>query len=165
MAIKAIDNLNRYQITYLNDGFDISGDSLNAMTTTMIPSSVRNEGLIQLTQTEKYSPLWIAKDGRTFEKNNFGSFKQINHKFERFQDSGDARNRNHSGFGGILAYESERATALFDASELISELPDYTAYSFNKNSERISGEIKEKMLEEEQECLDYLKETYKQARW
>ena len=165
MAIKAIDHMNRYQITYLNDGFDISGDSLNAMTTIMIPSSVRNEGLIQLTQTEKYSPLWIAKDGRTFEKNDFGSFKEINIIFERFADTGDARNRNHSGFGEILAYENERATALFDASQLISELPDYTAYSYYKTSERISGEIKEKMLEEEQECLDYLKETYKQARW
>ena len=165
MAIKAIDNLNRYQITYLNDGFGIEGDSLNPMETIMIPSSVRNEGLIQLTQTEKYSPNWMAEDGRLFERNDFGSFKQINQTFERFQDSGDARNRNHSGFGGILAYEQERATTLFDGSKLISELPDYFEHSDIKISERITADLKTKMLAEEKECLEHLKEKYLQARW
>jgi hypothetical protein len=165
MAIKAIDYLNRYQITYLNEGFDISGDSLNDMATTMIPSSVRNEGLIQLTQTEKYSSQWIAEDGRLFERNDFGSFKQINQTFERFQDSGDAKNRNHSGFGGILAYEQERATTLFDASKLNSELPDYFGHPDIKISERITADLKTKMLAEEKECLEHLKEKYLQARW
>ncbi len=31
MAIKAIDYKKRYHITYLNEGLDISGDSLNPM--------------------------------------------------------------------------------------------------------------------------------------
>ena len=164
MAIKAIDYKNRYQITYLNDGFDISGESLNSMTTTMIPSSVRNEGLIQLTQTEKYSPLWIAEDGGIFERNNYGSFKQINITFERFQDTGEPKSRLHSGFGGVLAYEQKRATDVFDASELISELPDFTAYSYPKSTERVTGELKSKMLEEEEKCLKYLEQIDKQSR-
>ena len=164
MAIKAIDYKNRYQITYLNDGFDISGESLNSMTTTMIPSSVRNEGLIQLTQTEKYSPLWIAEDGGIFERNNYGSFKQINITFERFQDTGEPKSRLHSGFGGVLAHEQKRATEVFDASELISELPDFTAYSYPKSTERVTGELKSKMLEEEEKCLKYLEQIDKQSR-
>jgi hypothetical protein len=164
MAIKAIDYKNRYQITYLNDGFDILGESLNSMATTMIPSSVRNEGLIQLTQTEKYSPLWITEDGKIFERNDFGSFKQINITFERFQDTGEPKSRLHSGFGGVMAYEQKRATEIFDASELISELPDFTAYSSPKISERITGELKEKMLEEEKICLKYLDQIDKQTR-
>jgi len=53
MAVKAIDYKNRYQITYLNEGIDVSGESLNPMLTEMIPSEVRNEGLIQVKQTAK----------------------------------------------------------------------------------------------------------------
>ena len=165
MAIKAIDNMNRYQITYLNEGFGISGDSLNPMETIMTPSPTRNEGLIQLTQNEKYSSNWIAEDGRIFESNEFGSFKQINHEFKRFQDSGDAKNRNHSGFGGILAYEQQRALNLFNASQLISELPESFRTTETETKERISSELKEKMMEIEQECLKDLKESNLQARW
>ncbi len=165
MAIKAIDYLNRYQITYLNDGFDVSGESLNEMATTMIPSQVRNEGLIQVTQTEKYSSHWIAEDDRIFERNDFGSFKQVNIEFERFQDLGEPKTRLHSGFGGIIADEQKRALDIFDSSNLVSELPETFAYIFPESGERIDKEMKEKMLEEEKECLKFLDDTYIQARW
>jgi len=164
MAIKAIDYKNRYQITYLNEGFDVSGESLNPMNTVMIPSPERYEGLIPLTQTEKYSLHWTAEDGRIFEENDFGTFNQINKQFERFQDTGEPRTRLHSGFGGIIAYEQERATAIFDASKLISELPESTAYLFPESGERIDKEMKEKMLEQEKICLKYLEQIDKQAR-
>jgi len=165
MAIKAIDYKNRYQITYLNEGLDISGESLNPMATKMIPSNLKNQGLIQITQNAKYSHLWTSEDGRIFEKNDFGSFYQINESFERFQDTGEPKTRVHSGFGGIIAYEQERATAVFDASELISELPDYFAYSSPKISERIGEEMKEKMWEEEKRCQKFLDDSYAQSRW
>ena len=100
MALKAIDFKNRYQITYLNEGMDISGESLNPRKTEMIPSGLKDQGLIKVTQVAKYSPYWISDDQRLFEKNKFGSFKEINYQFERFQDDGDVRNRSHSGFGG-----------------------------------------------------------------
>jgi hypothetical protein len=118
MAIKAMDFKLRDQTTYLNDGFDVSGDSLNPMNTMMIPSTVKYEGLIEVTQTEKYSPYWSTDDGRVFEMNSFGSFKQINHSFDRFQDSGDPLTRHHSDFASIIQLEAERATLLFDSSEL-----------------------------------------------
>jgi hypothetical protein len=165
MAIKAIDNMNRYQITYLNEGFDVFGESLNSMPSVMIPSSVKNEGLIQVTQTEKYNSNWITEDGRIFERNDQGSFKQTNITFERFQDTGEPRDRLHSGFGGIIAYEQKRATDVFDASTLISELPDYVSISMPILSERIDTKMKDKMLAEEKECLEYLKESTIQARW
>ncbi len=164
MAIKAIDYKNRYQITYLNDGFDISGASLNPMNTMMIPSPERDEGLIPLTQTEKYGNIWTAQDGRMFEINNFGSFKQINQTFERFQDTGDARTRAHSGFAGILQYEQNRATEVFDSSELISELPESFAYIYPETSERIDGKMREQMITQEQIAKDHLEKTYLQTR-
>jgi len=61
---------------------------------------------------------------------------------------------------GKIAYEQMRATDVFDASELISELPDYVPYSPPKISERIDKEMKEKMLEQEKICQKYFEQTY-----
>jgi len=149
MAIKAIDFKNRYQITYLNEGINLSDASLNPMKTVMIPSTIKGEGLIQVTQTEKYSPYWMTKDGRLFEKNAFGSFKQINHSFERFQDSGDPLTRHHSGFGKVLKYEKTRALNVFDATSLLSQLPDSFSHDISIG-ERINDEMRGKMKEQEQ---------------
>jgi hypothetical protein len=164
MAIKAIDYKNRYQITYLNDGFDIVGDSLNPMNTLLIPSNVKGEGLIQVTQTAKYSPYWQADDGRLFEMNSFGSFKEINRSFERFHDVGIPTTRLHSGFGGIMEYEQQKATQLFDSSKYDSELPEIFAYVFTESHDRMTSDIKAKMLEQEKIAQKILEESDKQAR-
>ena len=164
MAIKGIDFENRYQITYLNEGFEISGDSLNSRATRMIPSPERNEGLIQVTQSEKYSPLWIAEDGRIFEQNNFGSFTEKGIKFERFQDDGEPRTRLHSEFGGLIEKEQEKALHFFNSTKLISELPDsYTIDIIIE--ERMGDKLKEKMLEQEAIAKKIIEESFIQARF
>jgi len=165
MAIKAIDFELRDHTTYLNDGFEISGESLNPMTTSLIPSTIKYEGLILVTQTEKYSKYWVAEDGRIFEMNRFGSFKQIDQSFERFQDTGTVYTRMHSGFGGIIAYEQKRASGVFDSSELISELPESFAYIFPETHERIDDKMRQQMFIQEQIAKDHLEKTYLQARW
>ncbi len=148
MAIKAIDFKNRDQRTYLNDGFDVSGESLNPMKIKMIPSTIKNEGLLKVTQVEKYSTYWITEDGRIFEMNSFGSFKQVNPKFERFSDSGNAFTRMHSDFDKIVDYEKERAQDVFDSTKIISELPDSFDYHF-EITERMNDEIKREMTKQE----------------
>ena len=165
MAVKAIDYKNRYQITYLNEGVEIAGESLNPMQTYLIPSNVRDQGLIKVTQLAKYSPYWQSEDTRTFEMNSFGSFKEINITFERFQDTGTAYTRLHSGFGGVMAYELKRATGIFDASQLISELPESFAYVFPEAGDRMTEEMKAKMLEQEQIARKIIEESKVQARW
>ena len=164
MAIKAIDFKNRDQRTFLNEGFDISGKSLNPMQSKMIPSNTRDTGLVQVTQLEKYSPYWVADDGRMFEMNSFGSFKQINQKFERFQDDGDARTRAHSGFGGIIEYEKNRASQVFDASMFISELPDSFGHHIVIH-DRMTDELKQNMLQQEQIAKGILEQMEKQTRY
>jgi hypothetical protein len=114
MAIKAIDFKGRTQITYLNEGFDISGNSLNPMQTMMIPGTEKYEGLIKVTQTEKYSDIWISEDGRKFKINEYGSSKQTNQSFERHIDTGVLKNRNHSEF---LEYKQDQ----IDRSQIILE--------------------------------------------
>jgi hypothetical protein len=163
MAIKAIDFKLRDQRTYLNDGFDISGDSINPMKTKMIPSQLKNQGLIKVTQLEKYSPYWQSNDGRMFEMNHFGSFKEINHSFERFVDTGDARTRMHSGFETILEHEQNRATQVFDANEIISELPNSFGYHFDI-TKRFNDELSKEMIEQQAIAKEILKEMDKQQR-
>jgi hypothetical protein len=165
MAIKAIDYKNRYQITYLNEGLDISGDSLNPMLTKMIPSNVKNEGLVQVTQTAKYSPYWVAEDGRFFEMNSFGSFNEIKMSFERFHDSGDPKTRMHSEFGGILDYEQKRALDVFNSGDLISKLPGSFTYNFLESSDRITDELKTRMLEQEKIAQEIIEKHQIQSRW
>ena len=165
MAIKAIDYKNRYQITYLNEGLDISGNSLNPMLTKMIPSNVKNEGLVQVTQTAKYSPYWVADNGRFFEMNNFGSFKELKMPFERFHDSGDPKTRMHSEFGGMLAYEQKRALDVFDSSNLISKLPESFTYDFLESDDRITDELKAKMHEQENIAQEIIEKYQIESRW
>jgi hypothetical protein len=166
MAIKAMDFKLRDHTTYLNDGFDISGDSLNPMPTKMIPSPTKGQGLIEVTQNEKYSDYWTGEDGRIFEMNSFGSFKQINYEFERFQDSGDPLTRYHSAFGGVVNYENERALNVFDATALISHLPDSFAYDFPESHDRITDEMIQEMIIQEHIAKKKMEELYdKQTRW
>lgn len=165
MALKAIDFKNRYQITYLNEGIQIAGDSLNPMKTMMIPSNIKGEGLMKVTQTEKYSDFWISEDGMLFEKNDFDSFHQINKSFERYQDTGNPYTRLHSEFAKIIAYEEKRASQLFDSTEIISDLPDVFTYDFPERHERITKEIQSEMEDQEKIAKKILDESNVQARW
>jgi len=164
VALETIDGIRQNHISFLNEGIEITGESLNPMLTKMIPSTVRNEGLLKVTQVEKYSPYWATDDERMFEMNSFGSFKQINQSFERFQDTGNAFTRMHSGFGGIIAYEQNRATQVFDSSEFISESPESFAYIYPETSQRISDELKEEMLIQEQIAKEILDGMVKPQR-
>jgi hypothetical protein len=112
----------------------------------------------------KYSPYWSTEDGRMFEMNSFGSFKQINQSFERFQDTGSASTRLHSGFGGIISYEQDRATDLFDSSKLISELPESFAYIFPESGQRVTDEMLQEMLLQAEIAQSILDEMDKQDR-
>ena len=165
IAIKAIDFTGRYQITYLNDGMDISGQSMNPLQTVWISSPVKNEGLIQLTQTQKYSIIWTSEGGKIFERNSFGSFKQINHTFERFQDSGDPTNRMHSEFGKLIEHEKVKASLIFNSTNLFSELPETFAYSYPDPKPRIDDKIQQQMLEQQKLAQKILEGSQLQARF
>jgi YVTN family beta-propeller protein len=101
MAIKAIDQKGRTQITYLNEGFDISGDSLNTMPTQTIVGPAKM-GLVTVTQNEKYSKYWTAGD-MVFERNDFGTFTLVPQPYIRHQDSGEPTTRVHSGFAALVS--------------------------------------------------------------
>jgi len=125
MAIKAVDFNRRSQTTYLNEGFDISGTSLNPMITQDIAGTEKYEGLILITQTAKYSNIWISDDGRIFESNQFGSLSQINQTITPREDPGEAKTRLHSEFTSKVSSEAEQAQIM-----LVEMCPSCTKPSF-----------------------------------
>jgi hypothetical protein len=96
--------------------------------------------------------------------NSFGSFKQVNQSFERFQDSGNVFTRQHSDFGKIIDYEQNRAVRVFDSSKLISELPDSFGYHIEMK-ERVDDKMKQQMLLQEQIAKELLETKYIQTHW
>jgi len=118
MAIQSIDQSRRTMMpTSLNDGIVIFGDSLNPMLTRQIAGIEKGEGLITITQVEKYSDLWIAEDGRIFEMyGESDSFRLVNQSYERHIDSGMVKNRTHSAYSNLLLWQEKLATEIFDSS-------------------------------------------------
>jgi len=156
MAIKAIDYQRRSHITYLNEGFDVSGVSLNPMITMMVLGTEKYEGLVKVTQSAKYSDLWITDDGRTFEANQYGSFRFITQPFERTMDPGDPKTRLHSEFVIKLEYESQRANVIIIQlcphcnDESYGNIHDIFAYEFPEQytSKYDNPKIQELLLSE-----------------
>ena len=169
MAIKAIDWKNRVHITYLNEGFDITGKSLNPMNTMMIPGTEKYEGLIEITQTAKYNDIWISKDGREFERNESDSFRLVNESFERHVDTNTIKNRLHSEFADYKELQADLASSFIPAhystsindDESFSEINDIFAYTFPERfgSTLDNSEMQKNMLiqaEKAQKIMDFL---------
>lgn len=81
MMVQGIDWKRMNTDTYLNEGFNIVGEQFTDLPNMLIPSPTKGEGLIQVTESEKYSQVWNSDDGRTFFKNDSDSFNEINHKY------------------------------------------------------------------------------------
>jgi len=120
MAIKSIDQSRRSMMpTSLNDGIDLIGVSINPKPTMTIPGIEKYEGLITITQIEKYSNLWISDDGRIFDVNSSGSASIVDKDYTRHRDT-DAfyMDRNHSEFDKLIAWTQQNAINVFDSSKL-----------------------------------------------
>ncbi len=147
MMIKGIDWKGKYTETYLNEGFNIDGKQLTDLPTTMIPSPTKYEGLIKVTQSEKYSNIWISDDNRVFERNSFGSFHQINQTHERPQDTDDVKTRTHSAFSEWKEYQAIKAKNTWDASKYVSTLPPSFIYDYPEEDSRTKFLKEHNMLE------------------
>jgi len=70
----------------------------------------------------------------------------------------------HSGFGGIIAYEQDRALDVYDSSKYISELPASFAYIFPETGQRITEEMSQGMLVQEEIAKRILDKMDRQDR-
>lgn len=133
---------------YYNHGIEVEGKSMNPSLTKEIPGTYKNEGLVTIYQSELYSNLWAAEDGRVFEL--FGpndSFKLTNPDVQRHEDTGVMKDRNHSSFNGWKEFQAELATSMFDSSYIQSIAPEPFSYDFPEVDSRTLFLIDNDMLE------------------
>ena len=96
----------------------------------MILGPTKYEGLIKVTQSEKYGNIWIADDGRAFERNDFGSFRWINQEFVTQEDGTyNVMTRTNSNFDTLVEWTEKNAVNVFDSSKLQKSDKGFFAYS------------------------------------
>jgi len=125
-ALKGIDFLRHFHITYLNEGFTIFGNSLNPATTLLIASNVKgSSGLMEVTQIDKINDMWVDETGVEYERNSFDSFIRTT-PIEVVRDDPMVKvmTRMNSNFETMKQNELDKATAIFDSSLIQKELPD-----------------------------------------
>lgn len=107
ISLMAVDEHRRVTTTYLNEGFDIVGKSLNPSKTAMI-------GLEEMTQIDKFENLWTNKKGDLYTTNDYGSWILLykvqtpqvcnDHKFQVLE-------RYNCNFSDVVKQEQEKAIA------------------------------------------------------
>ncbi|MFB5598247.1 MAG: hypothetical protein ACE5RJ_04445, partial [Nitrosopumilaceae archaeon] len=140
IAIKAADFENRAIVTYLNEGIDVVGNSYNEQPTVQIVSEQKYEGLQTLTRIDKFSDTWKNKDGISYTKNEFETWKRVTPITLEKSNEGvwNVMTRLNDNFVKILDYEKKRNLKilnemhpeLFD-EESFSEIYDIFAYEFD----------------------------------
>jgi len=138
-ALKGIDFLRHFHITYLNEGFTIFGNSINPATTLLIAANVKGgDGLMQVTQIDKINDMWVDDSGIEYERNSFDSFIQttVEHPV-RDDPMVKVMTRLNSNFEAMKQYESDKATAIFDSSLIQKELPDSYSIQSSERSDKL----------------------------
>jgi len=129
MAIKAIDYKKRVQTTYLNEGFDITGNPLTPPQTDYMPSG--RDGLVQMVRfdkfenlwtisdeidVEKFGNLWVSPNAIIYTRNDVGSWFRLSpqNTVEQNDSAGNVMTRLHSEFSTYKAYQADEAQITLD---------------------------------------------------
>ncbi len=127
-AIKAIDNNRRVQTTYLNEGLDVTGNSLNPPDTALMAQG--KNGLVLMTQIDKFENLWQDPDGLFYTTNSFDSWIRLSpYVIEDNDPTWNVMTRYNDKFILLKEFEANRAIGVFDSSEIQSVLPDFKPHS------------------------------------
>jgi hypothetical protein len=156
-ALKGIDFTKRSHLTYLNEGLEVTGDSLNPPTTMMISANKKGASLMLVTQIDKKNDMWINDSGIEFERNSFGTFLRTT-PVEVVRDDPMVKvmTRLNSNFEAMKINEMYKAVEVFDSSLLQKELPDFIPASVtNKIVNKLNDpEFLEKLVYEEMRATE-----------
>ncbi len=168
IGILAVDTDRRSQTTYLNEGFEIDGISLNpAKTDTIVQHSKR--GTFPITQLDKLENLWSDEDGIIYTHNDANSWIRLTPYSMEQRDDPDntVMSRTHSGFAELIQQEKLKAQKLFsetyhitpdlDVTELTKM--DYNIYSDHFDRDDYSWDEYIKL--QEQKARKYLEKSEK----
>jgi len=156
-ALKGIDFLRHFHLTYLNEGFTIFGNSINPATTLMIASNVKgSSGLMEVIQIDKRNDMWVDKSGIEYERNSFDSFIRTTPVVVvRDDPMVKVMTRLNSNFEAMKQYELDKATAIFDSSLIQKELPDsYRIESAERSDKLQDPEVQLKLFIERMRADD-----------
>ena len=156
-VIHAMDQQRRSTTHYMNDGIQVLGESLNPAPTSTAgidKKSSQDEAIpIQLTRIDKLNDIWEDQNGHTWTKNDYSTWIQLTFEdFHRFQDGHmSVMTRTHSGYVDILSDEQDRATLVWDGSQIensqaISYSHDYT--SIDRDTPRLEKMAEQLSMEE-----------------
>lgn len=165
IAIYGVDLNGRTQATFLNEGYDIFGESLNEPLLDKVSVGKggalypQRAGTVDLTLVEYKTNTWQDEYGYLWQGDNYKSFKIIStipvpikapDKITTIID------RSHSEFYKITEIELKRALEIFDASMLINELPK----PIQSNISKIDLELEALKLEYKKQIEAFNAEKY-----
>jgi len=163
-ALKGIDFTKRSHLTYLNEGLEVTGDSLNPLTTMLISTNKKGTGPMLVTQIDKRYDMWISDSGIEFERNSFGTFLRTT-PIEVVRDDPMVKvmTRLNSNFETMKINEMYRAVEVFDSGLLQKELPDYIAAAVGQGiDKRNDPEFLKKLVYEEMRATDSLTQMWEE---
>ena len=128
LAISAMDNEYREAVTFINSGVEFVGESLLESQTHVLTQKYSNQHqaeTIELTQLDRRYQMWEDQNGYLWTQNEYNSWLQITipDVTQRDDPATSVMTRNHSNFAGMITQEQDRATLIFDSSE-IQGMPD-----------------------------------------
>lgn len=141
LAVKAIDRAPRYQLTWLNEGVEVSGESLNTapQMDIMAPYLSGQKGLIKVTEVDRRNNMWVDDTGILYQQNDFGTFKRITPITVNKLPDGEWKvmERIHSDFTEYKKLEAAKAKYyVFDGDKLLNEVKPSKAYIYPTDTHR-----------------------------
>ena len=123
LAISAMDSQYRETVTFINSGVEFVGESLLESQTHVLTQKYSNQHqaeTIELTQLDRRYQMWEDQNGYLWTQNEYNSWLQITipDVTQRNDPATSVMTRNHSNFAGMITQEQDRATLIFDSSNI-----------------------------------------------
>ncbi len=136
VAISAMDNHRRNHITFINEGVEFTGTPLLDPHTDSLMQKKTKQGdaeIIYLTQQDRRYNVWEDQNGYLWMQNDHGTWIQITTpEFERHQDKiSNVMTRQNSNFANMIEFEKQRATLVFDSSDIMQDVDGYFTYDYS----------------------------------
>jgi len=176
IVIDVIDLPRNSNTKYLNDGIDTVGESMNKPLISSVPASSggvfypQERGAVELTLTSYKNSEWQDEYGymweEDFDNHTFRIISDVPQPQREADLMWSAMTRMNSNFEIIKDYEEKRAIYyVFDASKLVSELPDSWTYELPKSEALQQLELAERIELEKNRVSDMMDSLFPYQRF
>ena len=178
-AIKAVDLSRLVQVTFLNKGFEITGDPLNPPEIDYMANG--KEGMIEMMRFDKFENLWVDPNGMTYEeydnlwvspdgivytKNDYNTWIKLSpyQAIEKSSLTNSVMTRIHSDFPSYKQEQLDLASEMMEAyyrtsidyEESFSEINDIVTTQFSAWSDGPSDLLMEQEISKANAIMEKL---------